>query len=201
MTGDEYEFIRISAEKYGVQVRTVPLAEGVRGYKIDNVVVLNELEPPERRNWTFCHETAHVILGHNADPSDSEEREADKMAAEMMLPADDFLRTSRDLDLEKLKSIYPHASWEALARRVLQFNPAVLTIFDEGKLTLRRASGELNFTPAPLKEELNLSGCCYKNKCHHTEYYNDTTVKGYYIDEGRGVRRVILLTIFENFGS
>ena len=149
----EYDFIRSLAEKYGVGVRVQPLAEGIRGYKLDDCVVLNESEPPERRNWTFCHEVAHIVLGHGADPSDWEEREADRLAAELLLPEEEFLRESRRMELDRLKSIYPHASWEALARRMLYYRNAVLTIFDEGKMTLRVGSGDINFPPTPMKVE------------------------------------------------
>lgn len=190
----ENDFIRGLAEQYNVSVRFEPLGEGVRGYKIDNEIVLNEYNPPERRNWTFCHELGHVVLGHSITPTDIEEREADEFAAETMLPQRDFIPDSGDIDLDKLKELYPHASYEVLARRSLRFGRGVVTIFDGGQLTARMGSEDINFPPAPIQEEMDALRECCENKGACVKTAKDLTISGYYVDQGRPVVRVFLVT-------
>ena len=193
----EFDFIRRLAEQYKVNFRLHPLGEGVRGYKLedkDDEIVLNELNPPERRNWTFCHELAHIILGHPAEPDDIEEREADQLAAELMLPERDFIPDSKGMDLERLKELYPHASYEVIARRCLQFNMGVMTIFDQKQLTRRLGSIGMNYPLLPSPEELNVMRECSRIKSNYTQETEALFIKGYYIDQERDIIRVILIT-------
>lgn len=190
----EFDFIRRVSEEYKVKVRVIPLDEGMRGYKIGDEIVLNEGLYPERRNWTFCHELGHIILGHSSEPTPDDDLEADRFAAELMLPEVDFIPDSRGMNLEKLKKSYPHASWEAIARRCIRFHPAILTIFDGEKITVRLGSPELNFPLTPTKEEIAVSEECCRRKEHFSEDFNTLSVNAYYIDEGMGVVRVILIS-------
>lgn len=190
----EYDFIRQLAREYNVSVRVGELPEGVKGYKLDNTIFLNEKILAERRNWTFCHELGHIVLGHSADPSDYEEREADEFAAETMLPRRDFIPDSRDIDLARLKELYPHASYEVLARRCIQFHPAVLTIFDQERLTSRTGSPELSFPSEPTEDELRVKEECYQRKDGYTLDSGALKISGYYIDIGLEVIRVILIS-------
>ncbi len=190
---EEYDFIRDLASRFNVSVRVEALAEGVRGYKIGREIVINSLNPPERRNWTFCHELGHIVLGHSPRPNDAEERAADLFAAETMLPERDFIPDSADFDLNKLKKLYPYASYEVLARRCLQFNQGVMTIFDNGMLSLRVGSKAMAFPPTPTDFEIELMKECIKCKSSKTEYRDNLEIKGFYIDTGRGTIRVILM--------
>jgi Zn-dependent peptidase ImmA (M78 family) len=190
----EFKFIRKLAKLYNVRVQLRPLEEGVRGYKMGNEIVLNDALYPERRNWTFCHELAHILLGHSAEITYEEDLEADKYAAELMLPESDFIPESKGLDLVKLKNLYPYASYEVLARRCIQFQPAILTIFDQQELTLRIASPEITFPPAPTPDENMVMKECYLRKENFSINMNTLTIDAYYIDEGRGVIRVILIS-------
>ena len=190
----ENEFIGKLAGQYNVAVRFEPLGEGVRGYKIDGEIVLNMMNPPERRNWTFCHELAHIVLGHSKTPADGEEREADIFAAEIMLPERDFIPDSSGIELDKLKELYPHASYEVLSRRCLQFGSGVISIFDCGQLTSRMGSDGINFPPSPTPLELHVFRECWENKRYCELNSGGLNIRGYYIDQGRSVVRVYLVT-------
>ena len=193
----EYDFVLKLAEQYGIKIRVHPLGEGVRGYKLedkDDEIILNEYNPPERRNWTFCHELAHIILGHPSLPSDEEEREADRLAAELMLPQRDFIPDSKGLELDKLKELYPHASYEVIARRCLQFNMGVLTIFDHQQVTSRLGSEGMNYPPSPAAEELQMMERCYSEKKKNSLISENLNITGYYIDRNKDIPRVVLIT-------
>jgi hypothetical protein len=190
----EFNFIKKLAEEYNVKVRIRPLGEGIRGYTMAGEIVLNEYSHPERRNWTFCHELGHIVHGHDTDPSQEEERIADDFAAEVMLPEADFITESKTLDLKALKDLYPHASWEVIGRRCVQFNRIIMTVFDSGNLRYRFASNGLVFPEKPTEIELDTVNKCYKTKTNleiQSEFLN---IRAYYIDEGGDVIRVILIS-------
>ena len=190
----EYDFIRRISQNYQIPFRLESLDEGIRGYKIDNEIVINRHLFPERRNWTFCHEMAHIVLGHSPEPKDYEEREADRYAAELMLPQREFIPDSADLNLEKLKGLYPHASYETLARRCLQFRPAVMTIFDDGEITCRTASADIVFPIKPAPLEMEVFYFCWNHKQPFEKSDEAVNVKGWFLDLNRAVVRVILIT-------
>lgn|GEM_PF-706429 len=190
----EYDFIRAISRNYQIPFRLESLDEGIRGYKIDNEIVINRHLAPERRNWTFCHELAHIVLGHSPSPNDYEEREADRYAADLMLPEREFIPDSAAWDLEKLKGLYPHASYETLARRCLQFRPAVMTIFDDGEITCRAGSESIVFPIKPAPLEIEVFQRCWEQKQHFEKSDEGLTVKGWFIDLDRAVTRVILIT-------
>ena len=190
----EFDFIRSVAAEYNVKVRLASLEEGARGYKIEDIIVLNRRILSERRNWTFSHELGHIVLGHSSNPSDSEERAADDFASELLLPARDFIPDSKSLDLAKLKELYPHASWEAIARRCLQYHAAVLTIFDGGEVTLRAASGCINYPSKPSPAERLAVENCQNHRRHYNCVTNGLTLYAYYIDLNPDIIRIILIS-------
>ena len=189
----EYSFVEKISQEYLVPFRVEMLGEGVRGYKVDSEIVLNGMNPPERRNWTFCHELGHIILGHAHKPTDMEEREADEFAAEIILPERDFIPDSSDLDLEKLKELYPQASFEAIIRRGMQYNQAVVTIVDNGIITRRMASEGLVYPPNLSPEENLILRQCQDKKSDLDMTCENLELSAYYIDEGRSVIRVIII--------
>jgi hypothetical protein len=191
--GEEYSFIRSIAEQYNIKVRFHPLGEDIRGYKMEDEIVLNSQNPIERNNWTLCHELGHIILRHSAEPTEEEEREADSFAGETMLPAKDFARDAKGFDLPRLKELYPHASYEVLARRCLQFYPGCMTIFDQEELTLRLGSEGFAFNAVPTPNEMKVMKQCYRMKDGYSLNNENIYIQGFYIDQGRDVVRVILM--------
>lgn len=189
----EYAFIERISQEYKVPFRVEMLGEGVRGYKVDSEIVLNGMNPPERRNWTFCHELGHIILEHSSKPSDSEEREADEFAAEIILPERDFVPDSSGLELTQLKELYPHASHEVIVRRGLKYNQAIVTIIDNGIITRRMASDGLVFPLNLSPGEKQILQQCQETKSEVSFTFDNLELSAYYIDEGKSVIRIIIV--------
>jgi hypothetical protein len=106
----------------------------------------------ERRQWAVAHEigehVAHDVyrrLGLDADDVAPGERErtANALASRLLLPSDWFHRDGRACrwDLPRLKRRYATASYELIARRALDdYEPAIVTIFDHGRVSFRRGN-------------------------------------------------------------
>jgi len=107
----------------------------------------------ERIHWAVAHEIgetlAHQVcgeLGIDLQEAASGERErlANQLATRLLLPECWFASdaTQCDWDLPTLKRRYATASHELIARRMLDFpGSAVISIYDHGRLSLRRAAG------------------------------------------------------------
>lgn len=178
-----------------------PLEE-IEGYIIDGTIVLQADLYPPRRNWIFCHELAHLILKHPEESMIRREMEfeADALASELMLPTDDFRNSMRTMDMVALKEKFGHASWEAVARRWANEQHAVLTIYDNGKLVRRIRPENLACPYNPLPAEIKTAQECWELRKHLTRDYNSENevkleLQAFFVDEGRGVARVLLLTI------
>jgi hypothetical protein len=103
----------------------------------------------------------------------------------------------REAGIAGLKERFPYASWEVIARRWASERPAVLTIYDNGKFTGRYGPGELKFPPRPSAAEVELIRKCYTGKRHLVESTGSDVgleMHAFFVDDGRGVERVLLLT-------
>jgi len=116
-----------------------------------------------------------------------------------MLPEEKFRPQMACLDLPALKEAFPYASWEVIARRWAQLRPAALTIFDAERLTCRVVPPTLKAPPRPTEPELELIAATYRAKSHLASSLEPLVMQSYFIDDGRGIERVILLTEVENF--
>jgi hypothetical protein len=104
----------------------------------------------ERRQWAVAHEIGEhyayeVCARLGVDPQDlargDRERTANALANRLLLPSPWFLRDGRAYrwDLGALKRRYVTASYELIARRMLEADaPAVVTIVDHGQISFRR---------------------------------------------------------------
>ena len=110
------------------------------------------------------------------------------------MPEIDFKKALFRSDLYELKKLYSNCSHEAIARRMLNFIPQVLTIFDNRAIYTRIASESINFPTFPAKSELEVVEKCYQTKNKYEKTEENLKITGYFIDKGRGVERVILLT-------
>lgn len=142
---------------------------------------------------------AHIILGHTeAETFYAEmETEADELASELMLPRIGFRNDMKTIDLAGLKEKYPHASWEVIARRWSDERPAVMTIFDNNLLTARYAPEGLACPSQPIQPEIDTIRECSVSRNHiKRSITNDIRLhlQAFFIDDDRGVERVILLT-------
>ena len=61
------------------------------------VFFVSDRAPGDRERWTLAHEIAHVVMHHL--PTDDPEPEADRFAAEFMMPAHEIERDLRNGDL------------------------------------------------------------------------------------------------------
>ena len=125
------------------------------------------------------------------------EREADTLASELMLPSAEFKRDMNEMDIPALKEKYDHASWEVICRRWADERPAVLTIYDNMRLTSRSAPEKLNFPPKPSSVEVEFIMECYNQQRHisgNVEGDMELDLQAFYVDVGSEFERVLLLT-------
>ncbi len=94
--------------------------------------------------------------------------------------------------LLELKKAFPFASHEVLARRRMQHRPGLLTIIDNGRITARLAPEGWNIPPQLLEIETEAWRLCRETKSENLIKRGGLSVEGAYVDEGRGVIRVIL---------
>jgi len=80
------------------------------------------------RNGRACH--GHVALARHGD--EQSEAAASYVGAAILVPRRPLLRALRrhGPDLTALRSLFPHASWELLARRVADVAEYVCTVVD-----------------------------------------------------------------------
>jgi hypothetical protein len=182
--------------RLGIPYRFAPLPEGCKALLLDGTAVINRDLTPEQAHWSFCHEAAHLQLGHAKhlprDESEEreQEREANLLASELLLPTAQF-RPHANESLSALKRAFPHASYEALARRRLLFRSGLLTICDNGKVTARLAPDGWNPPRALFPLEAEAIRTCYREQTEIHLRRDEMQVEATYVDQGRGVLRVI----------
>ncbi len=193
-------FIEQLASEHKVEV-VYQSIEGSEAFVVGRSIFLSPDLYPQRMNWKFCHELAHILLGHTKSKIHSQEQEhqADVLAVDLILPMEKFKPLVRKYGLDILKEEFPQASWEVIARRRIQFRPAVLTIFDNRRISHRSAPEGMNYPFRISDPEAKVAKLCYDERCHLTESWEPMTIEGYFVDENRGVERVILLTEIELF--
>ncbi|MFH1009938.1 MAG: ImmA/IrrE family metallo-endopeptidase [bacterium] len=191
-------FLLDMARRHNIELRLQRLEGGVRGYSIPERTIVVDLDlSEERMNWTFCHELAHLLLKHGSGErpiSTTDEKEAHELAQDLILPPETFRTEAQRLSLNELKARYPHASWEVVARTRVRHRPAVLTIFDNGRRTLRMAPPPLSCPSRlhPLERELRHR--VEAGKTAEEIHGEGLHVEGVFVDEDRGVHRIILIT-------
>ncbi len=166
-------------------------------FKVGNkwYITINDNDTEERKSFSIAHELGEIILYDNNEYSnDDKHKIANLIAAEMLMPEDEFKEDIQDNDLGQLKKKYKNCSYEAIARRIIKFIPHVLTIFDNKKKYIRIASDAINFPSVMTQVEQEVVEKCYQTENNHEKKEDNLMIKGYYIDEGKGVERVILLT-------
>ena len=70
------------------------------------VFFISDRAPGDRARWTLAHEIAHVVMHHL--PTDDPEEEADRFAAEFLMPSDEIERDLRNLTLAKASALKSH---------------------------------------------------------------------------------------------
>lgn len=120
--------------------------------------ILVRAEPrSERRQWAVAHELgewsaarvfAELGIAAREAPEAARESVANLFAARLLLPAAWFTVAAEacEMDLAVLKESFATASHELIARRTIDLAaPAIVTVFDQGGVSWRRA----NFAESP----------------------------------------------------
>ena len=135
-----------------------------RGTAPRATILLRSDPRTERRHWAVAHEIGEhaawrVFSALGADPKEvapaARETVANHLAGRLLLPQRWFAEDgpAENWDLEALKGRYRTASHELIARRMLEFpSPIIISIFDQGRLFLRR-SNLPGAVPPPSDEE------------------------------------------------
>lgn len=196
-------FLIEMARRHNVELYLKRLGEGIRGYLISERTVVVDLDlSEERMNWTFCHELAHLLQGHGRSDKPvtaQAEKEAHELAQDLLLPPETFRADVYRLSLPELKVNYPQASWEVIARTRIRHRPGMLTIFDNGKRTVRQAPSPLCCPMQLHPLELEVKRALEAGKIAVQDNSDGLQVEGVFIDEGRGVQRIILIAESEEW--
>lgn len=117
----------IVAHRLGLTVRTAP---GCPGLLLGTTIVVDDAMRAERRAFAIAHELGHYLLRREG-LADSE-RAANYTASALLLPRRDFEADLRRCgwDLLRLRARHRHASFEALARRIVALREARAFIVD-----------------------------------------------------------------------
>jgi len=126
---------------------------GGHGRRRPRETILLRPDPrPERRQWAVAHEIGEsaayrVFDALGVDPREASvgarEAVANRLAGLLLLPGQWFSADASDCgwDLFELKRLYTTASHELIARRMLEMPPPVIiTIFDQGRTSLRKSN-------------------------------------------------------------
>jgi hypothetical protein len=122
-------------------------------------IYLKPDDRPERLHWATAHEIGEWLSGRilersgltdlddDADVTPARrEQIANEFAARLLLPADWFLADAEELDSDvpALKRRYATASHELILMGLLRLpGLAMVSVFDQGRLTRRRGNGQL----------------------------------------------------------
>jgi len=167
-------------------------------------MILQRHPRPERRYWAAAHELAEHLIYQAAQRlgllSEEEwaayrERIANHLAARILLPTNWFCQDGRrlDWDLRALKIRYPTASHETIARRMLDMEePVIISIFDQGTLTWRRANRPGRVPPRAQAETIAWQ-IAHHQRRDHQQYSDQLRVRAWAVHEP-GWRREILRT-------
>ncbi len=167
------------------------LAKGKNGW----VISVNRNDTPERKVFTIAHELGELEYMNDSDMDlDQKHEKANRFAGKLLLPEDVFIQDVWNYNLSELKQKFGYVSYEVIARRSLEFRNRILTIFDNNKKTLRKGSRNYNYPARLTAVEIDLIRKCYDLRTHVSEKDELLLVEAYYVDEGRCVKRVLLLT-------
>ncbi len=158
----------------------------------------------ERRQWAVAHEIGEHVAHRVFDVLDVDPRAvspaireavANQMAGRLLLPTPWFVAAGAavDWDLAALKSRFATASHELIARRTLELpSPAIVTVFDQGRLTWRRGNMPGGLPPL-LPEEIGCWNVVHREGRPEQTLPNALRIRGWPVHEP-GWKREILRT-------
>ena len=187
--------VTILTESVPADVKGVAFQRGDQWY-----IMVSPHLTTEQQNFVIAHELAEIELNEREDLSlDERHQMANYRAGEILLPDEEFGVVVQHDDLDVLKARYPHCSYEVIARRTLAFLPRILTILDNGLRTTRIASEHLQYPYDMTDPEQQAVAECVRRR-EKVEIENENlALTVHYIDQNRGVIRVILFTEIQDY--
>lgn len=156
----------------------------------------------ERRQWAVAHELGEILSQRvfdtlGVDPAEvsprAREAVANEFAARLLLPSRWFFADARSCDwnVPELKQRYVTASHELIARRYLDGPIAVvITVFDNDRLTFRRAN--LAYRPPPLSpEEQECQRIVHETSAAHVHAETARRIQGWPVHEPDWKREIL----------
>ena len=187
-----------------IEVQLKDLRNDERGYALKHNglwnVIVNKYDSIKRQNFTIAHEYFEIELYNRLDLSlDEKDKLANELASEFLLPADKINSALKTHNLHKLKEKFPDMSHEVIPRRMCQFLPVVVTVFDNTVLTTRFGSDSINFPkfPDPFEYEVMREVYNIKNTVFQNEPLLDIT--GYYLAPQNSIVRVYVVTEVDEY--
>lgn len=114
------------------KLRVVLGEPGAKAALVGRLIFVDPNDPPERQRFAAAHELAHRILRERGLPDD--EWSVNWLASALIHPRAWFLArlAARGWDLAGLREDCPWSSYEAIGRRVVNVERAVLWVCDRG---------------------------------------------------------------------
>lgn len=141
--------VKAVAKKKGL-VLTESMLEGRRGqnfiFRGKKFIEIDIRDRKVRQNFTIAHEILEVDLGEIvADPTERHKL-ATLWSPFLLMPSNWFQETciEHNFDILKVKKAFDNVSHEAVALHMLHFAPAIITVFDNDRVTNRRSSYSFN---------------------------------------------------------
>ncbi|MFQ5731517.1 MAG: ImmA/IrrE family metallo-endopeptidase [Planctomycetaceae bacterium] len=198
------------ADRRGIRVAT-DARQQVRGrQKTLNgrpVVFLKPDDRPERVQWALAHELGEIHAWRAADragiadtlSTGMREQIANQLASRILLPGHWFFPDAArcDDDVLELKTQYATASHSLIALRLLDRDlPAVVSIFDQGRLTYRK-SNRASFSADPIRaeEEDEVRRAMQSNRLPSTRSVSGRRIRSWPIDEPGRQRDIVVMTL------
>ncbi|UJR81453.1 ImmA/IrrE family metallo-endopeptidase [Sandaracinus amylolyticus] len=107
---------------------------GSRPTVLGRTIFVTPEEPEERQRFAAAHELAHMIMRALGLSISESEKHANWLASALLHPEAWFLErlAARGWDLAALKTDCRWSSYEAIGRRIVSLQPAVLWVCDRG---------------------------------------------------------------------
>lgn len=151
-----------------------------------------------RQRIRIAHELGHALAARHGE-DDRDESLAWKIGAAILIPAQSLKREldARRWDLRGLPRLYG-VSWEVLARRLCFVAGAVVSIWDQRRLTRRWRSPWLR-SSGWSRRSVPAWEAALSSRCSEEERYTHERGASAYWVPSRGFRRVVVVTDVESW--
>jgi len=196
--------VRAMAKKKGLALGE-SLLEGRRGqnfrFRGRKYVEIESRDRHVRQNFTIAHEILEVEFESITSTAREKHKLATLGAPLLLMPSKWFnpACSEHNFDLFQVKPIFDTASYEAVALRMLQVEPAVVTVYDNGKITNRKTSYDFHVPRKLFPAEADSVNQVLQSGCK-TVVSDDAIETAAYPVFENSFKRIILRTTFDEFG-